>query len=138
MKSGDFKVEVVIEGRPAREYTYNDSEQDTANHRSPRYVEAIEGASFGVRCMTRSGYRLAPAIDYLRFDLYVDDEPATSCERPRQVDDRSMRAMLGSYMRWSSAASWAKSELRFNRLRRRGKSKVNRVLGSCSSPQIIR
>ena len=72
MRIDDIEVEILINDRPAIEYSDNDFEQEPVEDEMSKYIEAVEGAKFAFRCTVHPSYEFAPAIDLLCFKFLVD------------------------------------------------------------------
>lgn len=69
---GSIVAEFQVDGKAVEEYEDPDFEDEPIEDETSVYVEAIPGAKFGVVCTVGDEYNLAPAIDYLSFDFFVD------------------------------------------------------------------
>ena len=76
VKLGEFKIELIVEGKPANEYDTDDDTAPDTNDSITTYVEAVSGKEFHFAIEMDPGYTWGNA-DVIRTKLWMDGERRT-------------------------------------------------------------
>lgn len=127
---GKFEVNVIVDGKEAREYDDDDDDDEVVTpeeaeeaHSPPtvtRYVEAVSGAFFGFRVCVDESYIIGQE-DHIAARVYVDGEYAVGRMLPVEPLPRSSKRRLRSricshisYVPGSGPNSRIQEKLRFS------------------------
>lgn len=82
---GYFKVVIEVNGEPASEFEDDDDEPADSDTVVTKYVEAVPGANFGIKCHVLPGYEFE--ADYLSFAIFLDGNRTTSIDAMKSKYD---------------------------------------------------
>lgn len=82
---GHFKVTVEVNGEPATEFEDDDDEPAESNAVVTKYIEAVSGANFGIKCQVLAGYEFD--TDCLSFAIFLDGTRAGGFEADKSEYD---------------------------------------------------
>jgi hypothetical protein len=82
---GHLEVKIIVEDAYPLEFDDDDDEAEGSESVTTKYIEAVSGAKFGIRCKVLPGYRFDE--DFLSFQVFLDGQRAGGKHFPREKHD---------------------------------------------------
>ena len=85
---GHLEVKIKVEDAYPPEFDDDDDEAEASESVTTKYIEAISGAKFGIRCKVLPGYRFNE--DFLSFQFFLDGQRASGKHFFKEKHDNRM------------------------------------------------
>lgn len=82
---GHLEVKIIVEDTYPLEFDDDDEEVEGSESVTTKYIEAVSGAKFGIRCRVLPGYHFDE--DFLSFQVFLDGQRAGGKHFPKEKHD---------------------------------------------------
>lgn len=85
---GHLEVKIIVEDAYPPEFDDDDDEAEASESVTTKYIEAVSGAKFDIRCKVLPGYHFNE--DFLSFQVFLDGQRAGGKYFPKEKHDNRM------------------------------------------------